>query len=168
VQRWLGVLDQVRELTSFEALQSRLDTLARTFVARIAGGAFDDLADKAKLGPALQKVRDLAELYARLDDRLVALVDLYLDPATKRAAEGIESALGELSELEPDHVLKGRVDPRLWQVLQLLGRRSPPRSTPRVRCSGRSRSSPGKPRASATRPTRVFASWSRPRSRSSA
>ena len=56
VKNWLNVVDQVRELSDWDALEKELDDLAKQFVGAWIGKAFDELK-KTDLPEILAKIR---------------------------------------------------------------------------------------------------------------
>lgn len=119
-KNWLNLFEQVKDLTDFKQLEAHLDKLAKSFIEKYTGKAFDALAEKTQLDEALALVRRAVDEYDRVGDRAVALFDKYFDAASGALDEKLGEALDFIKGLASLDQLKGQVDPVVWDVVNRL------------------------------------------------
>jgi hypothetical protein len=119
-KNWLNLFQQVKDLSDFEQLEARLDKLAKSFIEKYTGKAFEALADKTKLDEAVALVQKVIEEYNGVGDRAVGLFDKYFDAATGAIDERLSAAVEFVKGLTSLDQLKGQVDPVVWDVVNQL------------------------------------------------
>lgn len=114
-KNWLNMIDRVRQLSDFAALEKELDGLAKDFIAEWTGKAFGELAKVEEFTTLLGKVHRVIESYEKLDNTAITLFDRYFDRLNVLTAK-----LDELRALTSWDRLKGEVDADLWSVVRQL------------------------------------------------
>jgi hypothetical protein len=119
-KNWINLFQQVQALTDFKQLEVYLDNLAKSFIEKYTGKAFEELADKTKLDEALALVKKAVDAYNEVGDRAVALFDKYFDAATGELDAKLVEALDFVKNITSLDQLKGEVDSTVWDVVQHL------------------------------------------------
>src|SRR5215467_5956584 len=117
VKNWLNLVDDVREVTDFNALLTKVDTLGVGFLTEWLGQKLDP----GTLPSLIDKVQKFAAAYENIDDTLVTMLDRYFDKITAPGlGNDIGDALGRLAKLPSWDDLKGDVDPLVWSLVTQL------------------------------------------------
>lgn len=119
-KNWLNLFQQVRDLSDFKQLEVYLDKLAKSFIEKYTGKAFETLSDKTRLDEVLALVRRVVDEYNGVGDRAVTLFDKYFDAATGDLDERLTDALDFIKGITSLDQLKGQVDPVVWDVVNHL------------------------------------------------
>jgi hypothetical protein len=121
VKNWLNVVDQVRELSDWDALQKELDDLAKQFVGAWVGKAFAELK-KTDLPEILARIQSVVDSYNHLEDMAITLFDRYFNQV-----EALTGALNKLVKLTSWDSLKAIIDEKvgvdngtIWEIVEVL------------------------------------------------
>jgi len=117
VKNWLNLVDDVRDVTDFDKLLTKVDTLGLGFLSDWLGQKLDP----GTLQALVDKVQKFAEAYENVDDTLITALDRYFDKITAPdLGNDIGDALGRLAKLPSWDDLKGDVDPLVWTLVTQL------------------------------------------------
>jgi hypothetical protein len=119
-KNWLNMFKQVRELSDFNKLQVYLDNLAKAFIEKYTGKAFEELADHTVLDEVINKIGKVIDQYNNVGDNAVTLFDKYFDAVTGILDQKLSQALKSIKAATSWDQLKGQIDPVLWNVVQQL------------------------------------------------
>lgn len=78
-KNWLNMFEQVKQYSDFDELEKKLDGLAKAFVERYIGKAFDALEDNAEFTDFITRVGEIAHSYVNLENHAVTLFDRYFN-----------------------------------------------------------------------------------------
>jgi hypothetical protein len=112
-KNWLNMLERVRELSDFTAMQKELDGLAKDFLAEWLDKGFEEIPDE--FDEFLGKVRKVGESYHNLDNSAITLFDRYFD-----RLDVLQNKLDQLAALTSWDQLRGKIDDDLWSIVGQL------------------------------------------------
>ncbi len=114
---WLRLLKDAGSLTSKDALEERLDTLADAFVEKLTGRALKELTDRTELDEVLTRLQAIGKAYDTLDEKAVAWFEGFFDSETKAVDKALTAAFDAVGKLTSWTDLAGSVDPLVWRLL---------------------------------------------------
>lgn len=123
-KNWLNLFDQVAGFDSFDDLEAYVDNLAKVFIERTMGFAFEELRDRTKFDEFLARAHEITTAYQEAGNHAVTLFDKYFDPVRNEVDARLKTALRKIEEASTWKALKMevRVDAGniLWGVIQQL------------------------------------------------
>jgi hypothetical protein len=119
-KNWIGLFQQVHELSDFNKLQVYLDDLAKSFIEKYTGKVFEKLAEQTNLDEVVNLVGKVIDQYNAVGDNAVTLFDKYFNIATGVIDGKLTEALAFIKNATSWDQLKGQIDGTLWDVVQQL------------------------------------------------
>ncbi|MDX2034134.1 MAG: hypothetical protein SF339_25895 [Blastocatellia bacterium] len=123
-KNWLNLFDRLAGFREFSDIEAYVDNLAKVFIGRATGAAFDELRDRTKLDEFLARVHEVTTAYQELGNHSVTLFDKYFDPVRKEVDQRLTTALRKIRQASTWTSLKAQVQidagSILWSVIQQL------------------------------------------------
>jgi hypothetical protein len=120
-KNWINLFEEVKNDTDLSALGPKLDTLAKGFIEKWVGKAFEQL-NTTDVQQLLAKIHAVASDYDNLGESAVTLFDHYFDPVANAVDDAVVAELDALAQATSfDGVRQRLLAEPLSTVLTILG-----------------------------------------------